>query len=95
MQTLSQKASTKKPEIKVEATAKGMTVNAGLIPVLKFIGALQLDKMIDDTVSTPERAANAEYRFSNVVQMTICAQIAGATAIVPRTTLVRRYSHVF
>ena len=28
MQTISQKTVTKKPEIKVEATAKGMTVNA-------------------------------------------------------------------
>jgi len=41
MQTISQKASVKKPEIKVEATAKGMTVNAGLIPVLRFMNALQ------------------------------------------------------
>ena len=81
MQTISQKASVKKPEIKVEATAKGMTVNAGLIPVLRFMNALQLDEMISDMVSTPERAANAEYSFSDVVQMTVCAQIAGATAM--------------
>jgi len=37
--------------------------------------------MISDMVSTPERAANAEYSFSDVVQMTVCAQIAGATAM--------------
>ena len=81
MQTISQKTSAKKPEIKVEATAKGMTVNAGLIPVLRFMDALLLDKMISDMVSTPERAANAKYSFSDVVQMTVCAQIAGATAL--------------
>ena len=68
MQTISQKTSLKKPEIKVEATAKGMTVNAGLIPVLRFMDALQLDRMISDMVSTPERAANAEYCFSDAVQ---------------------------
>jgi 2C-methyl-D-erythritol 2,4-cyclodiphosphate synthase len=81
MQTISQKASAKKPEIKVEATAKGMTVNAGLIPVLRFMDALLFDKMISGMVSTPERATNAEYSFSDVVQMTVCAQIAGATAL--------------
>jgi hypothetical protein len=81
MRTISQKVSAKKPEIKVEATAKGMTVNAGLIPVLKFMDALLLDKMLSDMVTTPERAANAQYRFSDVVQMTVCAQIAGATAL--------------
>ena len=81
MQTISQNASAKKPEIKVEATAKGMTVNAGLIPVLRFMDALLLDKMISDLVSTPERPANAEYSFSDAVQMTVCAQIAGATAL--------------
>jgi hypothetical protein len=81
MQTISQNASAKKPKIKVEATAKGMTVNAGLVPVLRFMDALLLDKMISDMVSTPERAANAEYSFSDAVQMTVCAQIAGATAL--------------
>ena len=81
MQTISQKTVTKKPEIKVEATAKGMTVNAGLIPVLRFMDALQLDRIISDMVSTPERAANAEYSFSDAVQMTVCGQIAGATAL--------------
>jgi len=81
MQTLSQKTSTRKPEIKGEATAKGMTVDTGLIPVLKFMDALQLEKMISTMVSTPERAANAAYRFSDAVQMTFCAQIAGATAL--------------
>jgi len=81
MQTLSQKTSARKPEIKIEATAKGMTVNAGLIPVLRFMDALSLDTMISDMVSTPDRAANAEYSFSGVVQMTVCAHIAGATAM--------------
>jgi hypothetical protein len=81
MQTISQKTSARKPEIKVEATARGMTVNAGLVPVLRFMDALLLDKMISDMVSTPERAANAEYSFSDAVQMTVCAQIAGATAL--------------
>jgi hypothetical protein len=48
------KRSAKKPEIKIETTAKGMTVNAGLVPVLRFMDALLLDKMISDMVSTPE-----------------------------------------
>jgi hypothetical protein len=81
MQTIPHKASAKKPEINVEATAKGMTVNAGLVPVLRFMDALSLDTMISVMVSTPDRAANAEYSFSDVVQMTVCAQIAGATAM--------------
>ena len=81
MQTIPHNTSAKKPEINIEATAKGMTVNAGLVPVLRFMGALSLDKMISDSVSTPARAANAEYSFSDVVQMTVCGQIAGATAM--------------
>lgn len=58
-----------------------MTVNAGLVPVLKFMDALLLNQMITCMVSTPERAANAEYSFSDVVQMIVCAQIAGAKAL--------------
>ena len=81
MQTIAQKSSAKKPEIRIKATAKGMTVNAGLVPVIRFMSALDLERMIADTVSTPERAANAEYSFSDVVQMTVCAQIAGARAM--------------
>lgn len=73
MQTIPHKALPKRPEIKVEATAKGMTVNAGLVPVLRFMDALSLDTMISAMVSTPDRAANAEYSFSDVVQMTVCA----------------------
>lgn len=81
MQTISQKTSAKKPEIRIEATAKGMTVNAGLVPVLRFMNAIRLDRIIADKVSTPDRGANAEYSFSDVIQMTICGQIAGATAL--------------
>ena len=81
MQPISHNTVTKRPEIKVEATAKGMTVNAGLIPVLRFMDALQLDRIISDMVSTTERAANAKYSFSDAVQMTVCGQIAGATAL--------------
>jgi hypothetical protein len=60
MQTIAHKTSAKKPEIKVEATAKGMTVNAGLIPVLRFMDALPLDTMISAMVSIPDRAANVQ-----------------------------------
>jgi hypothetical protein len=59
MHTISQKTPAKKPEIKVEATVKGMTVNTGIVPVLKFMDALLLDKMISAIVSTNERAANS------------------------------------
>lgn len=69
------------PTIKVDATAKDMTTNAGLIPVLKFLTRLMLGKMISETVSTVERAPNAKYSFAGIMEMVICAQIAGASAI--------------
>ena len=69
------------PSVKVEATGKCMTVNAGLIVVLKFMKKLSFSRIIPETVSTPERAANSKYSFSDIVQMVVCTLIAGGTAI--------------
>ena len=60
------------PSVKVEATGKCMTVNAGLIVVLKFMKKLSFSRIIPETVSTPERAANSKYSFSDIVQMVVC-----------------------
>ena len=67
--------------VKVETTGKNMTVNAGLIVVLKFMQKLLISKVITETVSTPERAENAKYSFPNVIQMVMCTLIAGGSAI--------------
>ena len=71
----------KMPPIRVVASAKRTTVNAGLIPVSKFMGALLPDKMIPGTGATQERAASSKRSFSDIVKIAVCTQIAGGTAL--------------
>ncbi len=66
--------------IKSEMSGKGLTTNAGLLPVLKFMQKLGFRERISKTV-TIERSLNAKYDFSDIVQMTVVGLIAGATSM--------------
>ena len=66
--------------IKTEMSGKGLTVNAGLLPVLKFMQRLGFRERISETVSI-ERSLNAKYNFSDIVQMSVVGLIAGAESM--------------
>jgi hypothetical protein len=69
------------PKITVEMSAKNLTVNAGLLPVIRYMDKLHVDRLLEELVTTPPRAENADYLFNDSVQMLILAQTAGATAM--------------
>lgn len=70
----------RQPKIKIEMNGKGLTVHAGLLPVLTFMEKLYFVKAIEAAVHK-KRGANAVYQFSDVIQMTVLGIMAGATAL--------------
>jgi len=80
MKNISQKEARRQPKIKTEMNGKGLTVHAGLLPVLTFVGKLLFRERIHDAVDK-ERGANAEYQFADIVQMVVIGLIAGATSM--------------
>lgn len=60
---------------------KGLTVHAGLLPVLTFMEKLLFRQRIQEAVRK-ERGANARYQFVDAVQMVVIGLIAGATSMV-------------
>lgn len=81
MHKITQKRASAQPKISVEMNAKHLTVNAGLLPVLRFMDKLRLDTLVKQSVSTPPRAENADYQFHDALRMVVTGQIAGATAM--------------
>ncbi|MBI4746437.1 MAG: hypothetical protein HY786_07850 [Deltaproteobacteria bacterium] len=56
-------AKKKQPKIKTEITGKGLTVHAGLLPVLNFMDRLYFFKAVE-TALHKQRGANAKRQFS-------------------------------
>jgi hypothetical protein len=81
MNKIAQTGNVSHPKITVEMTAKNMTVNAGLLPVFRYMDKLRLETLIEQLVKTPPRAENADFQFSDAVRMIITGQTAGATAM--------------
>lgn len=81
MKTIAQKETRKQPKIKTEMTGKGLTVHAGLLPVVTFMGKLLFRKKIEEAVRR-ERGANARYQFVDAVEMVVIGLIAGATSMI-------------
>jgi len=81
MKNIAQKEERKQPKIKTEMNGKGLTVHAGLLPVLTFMGKLLFRQRIQEAVRK-ERGANARYQFVDAVQMVVIGLIAGATSMV-------------
>ena len=80
MKTIAQKETRKQPKIKTEMTGKGLTVHAGLLAVVTFMGKLLFRKKIEEAVRR-ERGANARYQFVDAVEMVVIGLIAGATSM--------------
>jgi len=81
MKNIAQNEGKKQPKIKTEMDGKGLTVHAGLLPVLTFMGKLLFRQRIQEAVRK-ERGANARYQFVDAVQMAVIGLIAGATSLV-------------
>ena len=50
MKNIAQKETRKQPKIKTEMTGKELTVHAGLLPVVTFMGKLLFRKKIEEAV---------------------------------------------
>jgi hypothetical protein len=72
------KSSTKK--IKIQSTTKGLSAQAGMIPVVHFLKKHQLYKKLNQLLGL-ERACNAKWQLSDAVYLTTTATIAGARAL--------------
>ena len=81
MKNIPQKEGKKQPKIKTEMNGKGLTVHAGLLPVLTFMEKLLFRKRVQEAVRK-ERGANAQYRIVDAMQMIVIGLIAGATSMV-------------
>src|SRR3972149_5194992 len=81
MKNIPQKDKKRQPKIKTEMSGKGLTVHAGLLPVLTFMDKLLFRKRVQEAVHK-ERGANAQYHVVDAVQMVVIGLIAGATSMV-------------
>ncbi len=72
------KSPTKK--IKIQSTTKGLSAQAGMIPVVHFLKKHQLYKRLNQALEL-ERASNAKWQLSDAVYLTTTATIAGARAL--------------
>ena len=81
MRNIAQNETLRQLKIKTEMNGKGLTVHAGLLPALTFMGKLLFRKRIQEAVRK-ERGANAQYQFVDAVQMVVIGLIAGTTSMV-------------
>ncbi|MBF8278317.1 MAG: hypothetical protein HW390_3390 [Candidatus Brocadiaceae bacterium] len=81
MKNIPQKTTRRQPKIKTEMNGKGLTVYAGLLPVITFMVKLFFRNRVQEAVSR-KRGANAQYQIVDIVQMVVIGLIAGATSLV-------------
>ncbi len=70
MKNIAQKEERKQSKIRTEMNGKGLTVHAGLLPVLTFVEKLLFRRRIQESVRK-ERGANARYQVVNAMQMVV------------------------
>ena len=76
------KPATRQPTGKVHmpASATGLTSQAGLIPVVKFLQRIGFEKTVNQTVPH-QRGDNADYQLTDGIFLTLVAMIGGAGSI--------------
>ena len=62
-------------------SGRGLTIHAGLLPVLTFMEKLLFRKRVQEAVRK-ERWANAQYQIVGAMQIIVIGLIAGATSMV-------------
>ena len=61
-------------------TATGLTSQAGLIPVIKFLQRIGFEKTVNQTVPH-QRGDNADYQLTDGIFLTLIGMIGGAVSI--------------
>jgi len=76
------KSAVRKPTGKVHlsATATGLTSQAGLIPVVKYLQRIGFEKRVTQDVPH-QRGDNADYQLTDVILLTLVGMIGGATSL--------------
>ena len=72
--------------VKITSTAHGLTSQAGLIPVVKYLDKIGFEKTVEQKVSH-SRGDNADYHLSDAVLFTLVGMIGGATSMRKVTTV--------
>lgn len=67
-------------KVQLSATANGLTSQAGLIPVVKFLTRIGFEDLVEQTVPHT-RGDNAAYQLTDVMMLTLVGLIGGATSI--------------
>ena len=72
--------------VKISSTAHGLTSQAGLIPVVKYLDRIGFEKTVNQGIEHP-RGDNADYHLSDVVLLTLVGMVGGATSMAKVTTV--------
>ena len=67
-------------KVHMPATATGLTSQAGLIPVIKFLQRIGFEKTVNQTVPH-QRGDNADYQLTDGIFLTLVGMIGGAGSI--------------
>jgi len=67
-------------KVHMPATATGLTSQAGLIPVIKFLQRIGFEKTVNQTVPH-QRGDNADYQLTDGIFLTLIGMIGGAGSI--------------
>jgi hypothetical protein len=73
-------ARTQTGKVHMPATATGLTSQAGLIPVIKFLQRIGFEKTVNQTVPH-QRGDNADYQLTDGIFLTLVGMIGGAGSI--------------
>ena len=64
----------------MSATATGLTSQAGLIPVVKYLQRIGFEKTVSQIVPH-QRGDNADYQLTDVILLALVGMIGGDTSI--------------
>jgi hypothetical protein len=67
-------------KVHMSPTASGLTSQAGLIPVVKYLQRIGFEKIVNQDIPH-QRGDNADYQLTNVVMFTLVSIIGGATSM--------------
>ena len=73
-------------KVTIQNTAQGLTSQAGLLPVVKFLDKLGADNLLRRHVSL-ERGNNAVYELTDVIWLSLVAIVGGSRSLVGITTV--------
>jgi hypothetical protein len=67
-------------KVHMSATATGLTSQAGLIPVIKYLCRIGFENIINQAIPH-QRGDNAVYQLSDGILLTLVGMIGGATSL--------------